>query len=216
MSDAIRETLPLAIAIAVSPVPIVAIVLMLVADDARGNALACLAGWALSLVALATLAAVLGLDIGGSGGSAAVAQLVLAGILVVLIVVELHQRRREAGAPPRWLRLLDGMRPGRAFAFGIGIVVLNAKDGSLTLAAGGKLAGTDASLPAAAVALALFVVVASAGLAVPIILRFTFSDRATPWLHRTHAWLERHGSTAVLATLALLVVLLAAQGLSGL
>lgn len=106
--------------------------------------------------------------------------------------------------------------PGKAFGLGVALIVLNAKDGSLTVAAGAKLAHAELTVPAAAVCVAVFALVASATVIVPIVADLTLGDRATPILHRWHAWLERHGSTAVIVILALVVVVLVAQGLAGL
>ena len=55
MSAAIGEMLPLAIGIAISPVPIIAIILMLITPKARGNGLAFLGGWMLGLAIVGTI-----------------------------------------------------------------------------------------------------------------------------------------------------------------
>jgi hypothetical protein len=49
MGQAIGGSLPLAIGIAISPIPIIAVVLMLTTPRAKANGLAFLAGWLLGL-----------------------------------------------------------------------------------------------------------------------------------------------------------------------
>ena len=53
MIHAIGEILPLAIGIAISPLPIIAVILMLTTPKARTNGPAFLAGWLLGLVVVA-------------------------------------------------------------------------------------------------------------------------------------------------------------------
>ena len=55
MTQAIGDILPLAIGIAISPVPIIAIILMLITPKARSNGLAFLGGWLLGLAVVGTV-----------------------------------------------------------------------------------------------------------------------------------------------------------------
>jgi lysylphosphatidylglycerol synthetase-like protein (DUF2156 family) len=220
VSEALSDMLPLAVAIAASPVPVVAVVLMLMSAGGRVNALALVAGWAAALAVVAGVVAVLGLGSGPDGGGrgVAVAQLAIAGILLVVIAVEWRDRPR-AGAPrraPRWMRALGDLGPARAGALGVGLIVFNAKDGALTVAAGSKLAGAAPATPAALVCVAVFVVVASATLVAPLAVELGLGDRAAPILARWHASLERHGSMATIVTVGVVAAVLAAQGLHGL
>ncbi|HEU4975046.1 MAG TPA: GAP family protein [Baekduia sp.] len=219
MSRALGDMLPLAVAIAVSPVPIVAVVLMLMSAGGRGNAVALVAGWAVTLAAVAGLVAALELGGGEDGGGrgVAVGQLVVAAVLVAVAAFEWRGRPRGA-APrtPRWMVLLEDFGRWRALALGVGLVVLNAKDGSLTVAAGAKLAEAALSTPAAIACVAVFVLVASATLLMPVAVEVGMGARADAVLTRWHRALERHGSTATIVVTLAVATALAAQGLSGL
>jgi hypothetical protein len=205
----------LAVAIAVSPVPVIAVVLMLISAGGRGNALALLAGWAVTLTVVVAGVALLGIGGGrddGGGHGVAVAQLALAAILAVVIAVEWRGRQRS----PRWMAALEGIGPGRALALGVALIVLNAKDGALAVAAGAKLADASPALPTAILHVALFVLLASATVIAPVAIDLALGPRATPILHRWHTWLQRHGATAVIATLGVIVAVLVVQGARGL
>jgi hypothetical protein len=217
VGDALGAMLPFAAAIAISPVPVLAALLMLMSAGGRTNALALLAGWAATLTLVAGGVALLGIgaDTDGSGSGVATAQLVLAAILVVIIAVEWRGRPRR-GAPhrsPRWMALLTEFGAARALGLGVALVVLNAKDGSLTVAAGAKLASAGPSPIGGALCVVLFVLVASATVIVPVAVDVALGERAQPILGRWHAWLQRHGSTAAIATLVVVATVLAAQGL---
>lgn len=214
MGNALSEMLPLAVAIAVSPVPILAVVFMLVTGEGRGNALGLLGGWAFAIATVCAAVALLGIaEPSQDGTGVAIGQLVLAAVLVVVIVVEWRRRPRAGGPPrpPRFMRVLEGGGPSRAFLIGIALVVFNAKDGVLTVAAGAKL--TEASLGplAAAACVVVFTVAASSTMIAPVLVDVAMGERATPHLRRAHAWLERHGTEAVLVTLAVIAVVLVVQ-----
>ena len=52
MGDAIGQMLPFAVGVAISPMPIVAVVLMLVSARAKANGLAFLLGWVVAIAVL--------------------------------------------------------------------------------------------------------------------------------------------------------------------
>jgi threonine/homoserine/homoserine lactone efflux protein len=212
----VRELLPLAVAIAVSPVPVLAVVLMLMSDRGRRNALALLAGWASTLALVVGAVALLGIGAGsdGHGRGAGLAQLALAGILLVMIAFEWRGRPRRGTQhrPPRWMAALADIGPGRALALGVGLVVLNAKDGALAVAAGTRLADASPGAPAALLGVALFVLVASSTVLVPVAVEVGLGERAAPTLRRWHDGLQRHGSRAVIVTLGVIVAVLVVQG----
>lgn len=59
MGQAIGEVLPMAVGVAISPVPIIAVILMLFTDRARRDSLAFLLGWLVAMaLALGVLIAV--------------------------------------------------------------------------------------------------------------------------------------------------------------
>ena len=66
MGQAIGQILPLAIAVAISPVPIIGVVLMLATPRARANGPAFLVGWVVGLAVLGTVVLLI-----SSGASAA-------------------------------------------------------------------------------------------------------------------------------------------------
>ncbi|HMJ32471.1 MAG TPA: GAP family protein [Baekduia sp.] len=216
MSATLRDLLPLAVAIAISPVPVLAVVLMLMSDRGRRNALALLVGWASTLVVVVGAVALLGIGSGsdGHGRGVALAQLALAGILLVVIAVEWRGRPRRGmpHRPPRWMAALTDIGPARAVALGVALVILNAKDGSLAVAAGARLADAAPPAPVAVLRVAVFVLVASATVIVPVAVDVGLGERAAPILRRWHVALQRHGSTAVIATLAVIVAVLVVQG----
>jgi predicted transporter len=114
MGDAIGQMLPTAVGVAISPLPIVAVVLMLVTPRGRVNGIAFVLGW---MLGLAVVGAIVLSVASGAGASdegepatwVSVLKLVL-GLLGLLIGVRQYRGRPHGDAapePPKWMRALD-------------------------------------------------------------------------------------------------------------
>jgi hypothetical protein len=116
MRQAIGEVLALAIAAAISPFPIIGVVLMLVTPRARVNGPMFLVGW---LTGLALIGAI-GLTVASAAGAsekgapsttADVIQIVLGAGLILLAARQWRKRpkRDEQPATPRWMNAIEGV-----------------------------------------------------------------------------------------------------------
>lgn len=220
MAGLISEMLPRAAVVAISPIPILAVVLMLLTDRGRTNSLAYLGGWASGMTVVAVVAALAGVGKVATHPSkpVAVVMLVIAAAFIIGAVVEFRRRPRkgEEHVSPWWARFLHEMGPAQAFGLGVFLIVVNAKDALATIDAGGQLSGSGEGLAAKVVALAVFVLVGSLPVLIPIGIRFGLGDEAEPTLHRWRAWLERHGPLAVSIVLAVVAIALIVQAVPAL
>lgn len=217
MNEALAELLPLAVVIAVSPIPVLAVILMLLTERSTLNASALLAGWALALTVIAAGVAALGIgssEAGEDPGTAMiVAQFVLAALLLAGGLRRWRMHRRGGGEErhARWIERLRSVGPAGALVLGIGLIALNPKDGLLTVAAGARLADADLGTGTAVGALMIFVAVSSTTIAAPILAELALGDRAESILERSRAWLERNGNAALAVVLIALGLLVAAD-----
>jgi hypothetical protein len=215
MGDALAEMLPLAVAIAVSPIPILAVILMLLTDRSTANAVAMLVGWVAAILVIGGVVAALAIGSPDSaeepGTGLLVAQFALAALLLAGAARRWRMRIRpeEDHETPRWMSAVRSVHPPRALVLGIGLIALNPKDGLLTIAAGARLAEAEVDTGSAAIALAIFAIASSATIIAPILAELVMGARAEPILERSRAWLERHGNAAVAVVLAVLGVLVA-------
>ena len=220
MGGLVAELLPRAAVVAISPIPVLAVVLMLLTDRGRTNSLAYLGGWASGMAVVAVAAALAGAgDVATSPSRpVAVAMLAIAATFIVGAVVEFRRRARpgEEHASPWWSRFLHTMGPYQAFGLGVLLIVVNAKDALACIDAGGHLGSSGEPPAARAVALAAFVLVGSIPVLVPIAIRFGMGDGAEPTLRRWRTWLERHGPVAVAVVLAVVAIALVAQAIPAL
>ncbi len=220
MGSALSDVLPLALGVAISPFPIIAVLLLLLSERELRNAWAFLAGWALTLALVATVTTLTGITLPNGdhipawipAGEIAIGIGLLAGALVVT-------RRRghgpsAGGQHARWLAIVDDITPPRAVGLGVILVLLNAKDLALTIDAGTKISQADLSTGAAALAVAAFVAVGSVTVLAPVLVATFAGEHAEPTLRRWHSAIDRHGQRALALLLALGGVLLVLDGVS--
>lgn len=220
MRHALADVAPLAAGVALSPLPVGALLLMLLSEHEIANARAFVLGWAGTLAVLAGAAAVSGLSFRASDPPPAVHAVELASGVALLAAASVVWRRRTHATAgrrqSRWLAAVDGISQPRAFALAAALVLLNVKDAALAVGAGAVIA--DAGLPAGRtlLAIALFTAIASLTVAVPFGLAVLAGERADPTLRRWHGWLERNGTAVVTAVIGAGGVVFVVAGLRGL
>ena len=109
----------------------------------------------------------------------------------------------EEPAIPGWMEKVDAFGPARAAATGIALTAFNPKNLILTLA--GTAAIVEASISAGeqAIALTVFTVIASLGVATPVVMYFVLGERARP-LARLKNWMARYNGV-IMAVILLLI-----------
>ena len=127
MGQAFGDSISLAIGVAISPIPIIAIILMLLSKKAGANSLAFALGWVIGVAGLLTVVIAASGAIGtGSGGDpshgVSVVKIIL-GALLLLVGVRDWKKRPKAGEPaalPKWLQAIESITPGKSGALGSG------------------------------------------------------------------------------------------------
>jgi threonine/homoserine/homoserine lactone efflux protein len=223
MGEAIGQTLPFAIGVAISPMPIIAVVLILVTSRGRRNGPAFLVGSVLGVVLVGAIALAVADPAGVSDdGEPAtwVSWVKLAlGLLLAFYAIKAWRQRPRAGeevAMPGWMAALDTFTPVRALAIGAALSALNPKNLILIAAGVTAVAQTGVSAGDEAIAWAVFTAVASLGAGAPVVLFFALGDRAAQPLDELKTWMVTN-TTAIMAVLCLVIgVKLVGDGISGL
>jgi threonine/homoserine/homoserine lactone efflux protein len=220
--EAIGDILPMAVGVAISPVPIIAIVLMLGTRRARSNGPAFALGWLIGLTAVGAI--VLALASGNATSDAgqpatwvSALKLVL-GMLFLLIAAKQWRGRPKAGEEPvmpKWMRAIDTFTTGKSFGFGAVLSGLNPKNLALTIAAGAAIAQTDISGGREAGVLAIFVLVGSLTILTPVVIYFAMGARATQILDAMKEWMAAHNAAVMTVLLLVLGAKLIGDAVAG-
>ncbi|MGV3733433.1 MAG: GAP family protein [Microcella sp.] len=227
MLDALGDALPLAAAIALSPLAVASVVLMLLSPNARAATLSFLLGFAGAIAAVASIAYLVALLLPHDADDRSVsAPFLLIGLGLVAIVLAVRQWRSrpateeggETRVPevPGWMAKIDGMTPAKAAALGAFIGGLKPKNLLLSIGVGVTLEAADATVGEAAVALGIVVLLGSLPVIIPVIVSFVAGDRIREPLDRLRAWLIVHNAAMVGAILLLIGVVLISKGAEGL
>jgi threonine/homoserine/homoserine lactone efflux protein len=211
MGEAIGQVLSLGVGVALSPVPIIAVVLMLATPPGRVNGPAFLAGWVLGLAVVGTvvLLAASGGDASDAGAPAdwvSVLKLVLGVLLIGLAVKQWRGRPRGGQTPelPSWMKTVDTFTPARSAGIAVALSAVNPKNLILTVGAAAAIAQTGAGAGGQAVALAVFVLLGTLGVGVPVAISVFMGDRSTRLLGELHDWMARENAT-IMAVLCLVI-----------
>jgi hypothetical protein len=207
MGQAIGQLLPLAIGVALSPVPIIAVILMLFSARAKSNGPAFLLGWLIGVgavagIALASSAAASVGSESGSNNATSWVELAL-GVLLTLGAVRQWRTRPAPGeetAMLKWITGIDAFTAPKAFGLAALLGGLNPKNLLLGVAASATIAQTNLSGGEQWTALAIFVVLASLTVAIPVLYYALGGERAQHTLDGWKAWLQQNNA-AVMAVL---------------
>ncbi|RVW03816.1 GAP family protein [Rhodococcus xishaensis] len=222
MGPAVGEVLPLSIGVAISPIPIIATILMLLTPRAATTATSFLAGWVFGIAVGYTIFVVLGgvadLSSPSDGNSVTATIRVALGVLLLILAVRQWRRRPAPGEDPtlpRWLAAVDKVTPAKALALGFGLSAVNPKN--LLMIVGAAVAVTQLGVGGAAIVVAgtVFTVLAASTVAVPVIVYFTMRDRATGWLNDLKAWLTTNNAAVMAVLLLVIGASLIGRGISG-
>jgi hypothetical protein len=220
MAQGIGEVLTFAIGVAISPVPIIAVVLMLFSGRAKVNGPVFLVGWVVALAAVSGIAYVIS-DAGNvSTDSAAAdgvswAQIVF-GVLFLLLAGRSWRNRPAPGTEPqmpKWMAGIDALTPARALGLGLLLAGVSPKNLLLAAGAGSALAVTRPSAAVAVVSLIVFVAVGSLTIAGPVVFCLTGGDRAKTQLDSAKGWLTMHDDALMTVLFLVFGVNLIAKGI---
>lgn len=222
MGAVIGDLLPLAIGIAISPVPIIAVILMLLSRKATATSTGFLLGWVAGVVVVTTVVLVLVGQAGDtSGGKPSTVSSVLKlifGVLLLLMAVRQWQGRpkaAEAGAMPKWMGAIESFTFGRALGLGFLLSGVNPKNLLLCLGAGTTIGAAHLSTSQVVVAMAVFTVLASTTVAVPVVGYLAARDRMAAPLERLRAWLTQNNAAVMAVLLLVLGTALIGKGIGG-
>jgi hypothetical protein len=223
MGQAIGGILPLAIGVAISVLPIIAIILMLITPRARSNGIAFVAGWVLGLVVVGGVVLVIANAAGVSSSSgpstAAYAIKLTFGAAFLLLAVRQWRSRPAPGEhspAPKWMAALDSFGSGKSLGLGAALSGVNPKNLVLTVGAAASIAQTGLPGGQQAGVLAVFIVLGTLAVAAPLVVYLAVGPRAAGILDGWRTWLAGNNAAIMMVLFLVFGVLLVGQGIAGL
>lgn len=212
LGEAIGGLLPAAVGVAISPIPIIAVIVMLGTPRARVNGPAFSVGWVIGLSVASTVVLVVtsgaGASSAGSNAStgASAVQLILGASLLFLAARQWRGRPRDGEEPklPKWIDSVDHFAPPKAVGLGLALSAANPKNLILAVAAGAAIGQAGLSDGADVIAVATFVAIGSLSVVGATLYYLIGGRRSEAALASMKAFMSTHN--AVIMTLLFLVL----------
>ena len=221
LNEAIGGLLPAAVAVALSPIPIVAVVLVLDSPRARVNGLAFAAGWVAGLAAVSVVVVLLAGGASDPGSEVATGvNWFMAGIGALFVVMGVRQWKKrpkpgEAATMPGWMASIGAISPGRAILLGVALSAANPKNLALTLAASAAIASAGLDGTDTALAVTTFVAIGSATVVGAVVFHLVAPAAAARPLAAVKQFMADNNATIMMIILLLLGAKLLGDALAG-
>lgn len=219
MLDALAESLPLAVALALSPLAIASVVLMLLSARPRAASVAFLLGFLIAIVVVTAAGYLLASVLPHRGETSISAPwvLLILGVVAVVLAVRQWRSRPKSGDElelPGWIAKVEGITTSSAFVMGAFFGGIKPKNLLLSIGLGVSLEALTLSTSEAAIVIAIVALIASIPVMVPVIISLVALDRVAGTLDRLRAWMVQNNAAMVGTILLLVGVLLIGQAVS--
>ena len=223
VGEAIGQVLSFGVGVALSPIPIIGVVLMLGTPQARANGLAFIAGWIFGLAVVGTIVLLAASGAGASNSGApadwvSIVKLLLGVLLMILAVRQWHARPHGNAEPelPGWMKTIDTFTPPKAAGMAVLLSAVNPKNLLLVVGAGAAIAQTGAGTVDQAVGLLVFVLLGTLGPGIPVAIYFLMRERAAAILEGMRGWMARENTTIMAVLCTVIGAKLIGDAISGL
>jgi hypothetical protein len=209
MFDALGHLLPIAVAAAVSSVPIMTTILILLSPNRTRSALPFLIGWVLGIVLFVVAFSLFARAIPSSSSrhpqvGFGIGLIIIGSAMIAFAVISWRRRRAtRRTTTPKWLKTVGSFGALPAFGFGF---ALNVRPKALLLgAAAGLSLRADTLTPAEVViAIAIYTVISASTVAAPIVASLIAPAATERRLVAARRWIARN--SMIVTTLIMLMV----------
>ena len=215
MWAALGHILPIAVAVALSSIPIMAAILILLSPNKRRSSLMFLIGFVLGLavtVVAFTVLAQLATPPRRSQETIGISLIIIGSALVVFAIIVW---RRGAGRPstgiPKWLS--ESMGPWSAFGLAF-ILNLRPKAILLSAATGLSIRGDDLSVTEAAIVIGVYTIVSASTVAALIVASLVRPEKTDEQLVRMRTWITENNRIVTILILIMIGVVIIGNGLT--
>ncbi len=224
MGNVIGQVLPLAIAITISPVPIIAVILLLFTDRPKPNAAAFVVGFFIGVAVMLGIfiAIASSQDLSDSNSTASTASFwikILLGALLVFAAYRQLQHRPQEGEepdPPKWMAGISSFTAGKSFGTGLAVGAVNPKNVAMSIAAAATISAGALSAGNEIATVVIYAVIASLGVLAPFVVAIAMGAKSTAVLDEWKAWLGQNNAVVMAVLFSVFAAVLIGKGIVGL
>ncbi len=223
MGGVIGDLLPLAVGVAISPIPVIAVILMLLSKKPGPTSVGFALGWVFGIVVGTVVFLVISghanLDTDAGPSTAASWVKLVLGLLLLLLAAMQWRKRPKPGKTavlPKWMSAIEGFTPVKAAGLAFALSAFNPKNLLMFVSAGVAIGTAQLSVGGDVVAVAVFTVLAASTVLVPVTGFLFAADKVKPLLGSLKTWLEANNATVMGVLLLVLGVVQLGKGLGGL
>jgi threonine/homoserine/homoserine lactone efflux protein len=221
VNGVIGEILPSALGVAISPIPIIAAILMLLSPKARGTSVGFMIGWILGIVVAVVVFTLLSAIIPAADPTASKP---VAGVIKILLGLGLlllawnQWRKRphhgETAAPPKWMSAIDTMKPVAALGLGFLLAAVNPKNLLMAVAGGLAIGASGLSAGQQTIAIIVFVLIAASTVVIPVVAYLIAAKKMAGPLDALRSWLLANNATIMTVLLLVIGVVIIGKGIA--
>lgn len=217
--DAFQKSWPMALGIALSPGPVLAVLVLLMTPQAKTSAPSFLSGWLLGILGVGTFVIFLPGVVASHGGlsdTTGIVKIIL-GIVLLILIFPIWRKRPKQGDAMRVPRIFKGIdKFGMRKSFIVGILSSGLSIKNLALSASGAAHIDATSLVdyyETLLALLFFSLLASFTLILPIIVYFLSPKKVEQIGLKFRAWINKYYTIILMTLLLIFGILLIYIGL---
>lgn len=221
IASTIGAILPLAVGVAISPIPLIATLLMLMSPRAKTTASAFAVGWLVGCAAVTSLCVVVAGSLSPSGSDEsgpvpAAAKIVLGLALLGLALRAWLSRPGAEDEPvlPGWMSAIDAFGAAKAGLLGCALAGANPKNFALAASAGLTIGGVGLSTGGLVLSVAVFTLLASISVVGLVVVNLVAAGRIAGTLSSLRAWLERYNGVVMAVLLSVIGAQVLGQGIA--
>jgi hypothetical protein len=220
VGSVIGEILPLAVGIAISPIPIIAAILILLSPRAKATSVGFLLGWLagiiVAIVLFTLLSSLLQQDSTGASPVAGVIKIIL-GVLLLFLAAKQWRgllAKDQHAVMPKWMSAIESMTAAKGLGLGFLLSAVNPKNLLMAISAGLIIGGANLSFADTTVVIVVFVLLAGCTVLIPVVGYLIASARMACPLDSLKGWLVDNNATIMAVVLLVIGVSMVGKGIA--
>lgn len=221
MGNVVGEVLPYAMAVAISPIPIIAVVLTLLSPKAKAASVGLLAGWVAGIIVTVTLFVLVSemLPEDGSDGWMPILGTIKIALGAVFLFMAIRQwrSRPKKGMEvilPTWMQAIDKASVMSAAVIGFLLSAVNPVNLLMLVSAGLTIGSSELRGGSLVIVVAVFAAIAASTMVIPVVGYLLAARRLARPLELLRGWLARYNAIIVALLLLAVGVYMIFQGLA--